>query len=169
MTALRTSLSREERLALDREKYANDPVAQQARRDRHARYRERHRENHRRWYEANRDERIEADRRWRAENPDKARAKARRQNRRKRLGRNAESVEYATIVMADPCVYCGQPAEHLDHINAKARGGSNEWTNLTGACADCNIRKGDAPLLMALLRRPLRQNQPHPTPAPSTL
>lgn len=158
MTALRTCLSREDRLALDRERYANDPAAQQARRDRHARYRERHSENHRRWYEANRDARLEAIRAWRHENPEKARDVARRQNRRKRLGRNAEAVEWATIVMADPCVYCGQPSEHLDHIQAKAHGGSNEWTNLTGACADCNVRKGDAPLLIALLRqaRPLK-------------
>lgn len=158
MTSLRISRSPETpeehqaRLARDRERYANSPKAQRERRERHARHRERHSENHRRWYEANRAERLEANYEWRMNNPEKARDLARRQNTRKRLGRNADSVAWAHVVLADPCAYCGEPSKHVDHIEAKSRGGSNEWMNLTGACAECNIRKANAPLLIALLR-----------------
>ena len=39
------------------------------------------------------------------------------------------------------CVYCGKPAQHLDHIYPKSRGGSNDESNLVPACANCNISK----------------------------
>lgn len=40
------------------------------------------------------------------------------------------------------CVYCGAPAEHMDHVIPKAQGGSDDPTNLVPACASCNIKKG---------------------------
>lgn len=153
----RTPEVREARLAAQRAEYAADEHAQQLRRKRHARASERHSANHRRWYVENRAERIEANRRWRAENPEKARAHARLRNFRKRGGMDAEAIEYAAIVLADPCVYCGGIAEHVDHIEPLAHGGAGEWMNLAGACASCNGAKRDTPLLRFLLRR----NQPH--------
>jgi 5-methylcytosine-specific restriction endonuclease McrA len=43
------------------------------------------------------------------------------------------------------CVYCGdRPVERLaiEHIVPRARGGSDDLTNLTLACQPCNSRKG---------------------------
>lgn len=63
------------------------------------------------------------------------------------------SVEWAYIVMGDPCAYCGNPMEHIDHVDAVARGGHGEWDNLTAACAECNASKGAKPLLEFLRYR----------------
>lgn len=55
----------------------------------------------------------------------------------------------------DPCAYCGAHAEAIDHIEPVGGGGRNHWSNLTGACHNCNQRKGTRPLLSFLLARPL--------------
>lgn len=48
------------------------------------------------------------------------------------------------------CQYCGAPAPevmlHVDHIEAVARGGTNDLTNLITACEGCNLGKSDKPL-----------------------
>lgn len=41
------------------------------------------------------------------------------------------------------CVYCGQRADTIDHVRPRSRGGLHTWTNVVGACARCNHRKGD--------------------------
>jgi 5-methylcytosine-specific restriction endonuclease McrA len=43
------------------------------------------------------------------------------------------------------CVYCGASNTQLqvEHIIPRARGGSNRASNLTLACAPCNVRKGN--------------------------
>lgn len=45
------------------------------------------------------------------------------------------------------CAYCGAPAESLDHIVPKAKGGLTVRANLTPACLPCNRRKGDAEVI----------------------
>lgn len=40
------------------------------------------------------------------------------------------------------CQYCGAPAEHVDHIIPRRRGGSDDEDNLVAACARCNLSKG---------------------------
>jgi 5-methylcytosine-specific restriction endonuclease McrA len=40
------------------------------------------------------------------------------------------------------CAYCGDPAEHLDHVVAISRGGADAAHNLLPACAPCNLSKG---------------------------
>lgn len=40
------------------------------------------------------------------------------------------------------CVYCGKPAEHMDHVMPKSRGGSDDPSNLVPACSSCNWSKG---------------------------
>lgn len=37
------------------------------------------------------------------------------------------------------CQYCGDRAEHLDHIVPYSKGGDNSATNLVAACATCNF------------------------------
>lgn len=110
-------------------------------------------------------------RRWRAENPDEARRVRREHmatygpeyrqrwnhyNRLRRLGMappDELADEYARVLRGDPCCYCGDPMEHVDHIEPIARGGSGAWDNLTAACAACNQRKNARPLLVFMLDR----------------
>ena len=41
------------------------------------------------------------------------------------------------------CQYCGSPAENLDHIVPRSKGGSHTWENVVAACRPCNTRKED--------------------------
>lgn len=41
------------------------------------------------------------------------------------------------------CAYCGGPAETVDHVVPRSRGGDSSWLNLVGACVPCNHRKAD--------------------------
>lgn len=70
---------------------------------------------------------------------------------------------YKEGLLLDPCAYCGmdkdtpkafgQPGPVLDHIDARARGGEDHWSNFTGACWRCNTSKRDKTLLSYLLYR----------------
>ena len=40
------------------------------------------------------------------------------------------------------CQYCRSPAESLDHVVPKARGGKHTWENVVACCRRCNVRKG---------------------------
>ena len=39
------------------------------------------------------------------------------------------------------CQYCGRPAENVDHVFPKSRGGEHSWENVVAACWRCNSRK----------------------------
>ena len=41
------------------------------------------------------------------------------------------------------CQYCGRPAENVDHVMPRSRGGAHAWENVVAACRRCNSRKGD--------------------------
>jgi 5-methylcytosine-specific restriction endonuclease McrA len=41
------------------------------------------------------------------------------------------------------CAYCAGPAETIDHVHPRSRGGVHEWTNVAAACARCNHGKAD--------------------------
>ena len=41
------------------------------------------------------------------------------------------------------CVYCGAPADTVDHVVPYARSQDNSLDNLVAACRSCNSRKGD--------------------------
>jgi hypothetical protein len=73
-----------------------------------------------------------------------------------KLGVSTEAVErreWAKVLAADPCAYCGAvaPAGTVDHIVASARDGGDTTENLTGACLACNSGKCATPLLLFLL------------------
>jgi 5-methylcytosine-specific restriction endonuclease McrA len=59
------------------------------------------------------------------------------------------------------CQYCGRPAENVDHVVPRSKGGSHTWDNVVAACKPCNSRKENrSPSEVGLnLRRPPRQ--PH--------
>lgn len=58
--------------------------------------------------------------------------------------------EWAAILRADPCSYCGNPGGTIDHIRPLAGYGGGHWTNLAGACQRCNGEKSDLSLLLYL-------------------
>ena len=39
------------------------------------------------------------------------------------------------------CQYCSGPAESIDHVMPKSRGGLHVWENVVAACRRCNLRK----------------------------
>ncbi len=39
------------------------------------------------------------------------------------------------------CQYCGRPAENVDHVIPKSRGGGHTWDNVVAACRPCNSSK----------------------------
>jgi 5-methylcytosine-specific restriction endonuclease McrA len=41
------------------------------------------------------------------------------------------------------CQYCGAPAENLDHVIPRSKGGPHTWENVVAACRRCNTRKED--------------------------
>ena len=41
------------------------------------------------------------------------------------------------------CQYCGGPAESIDHVMPRSKGGPHSWENVVACCRSCNIRKGD--------------------------
>jgi len=40
------------------------------------------------------------------------------------------------------CIYCGENADQVDHVIARARGGNNDESNLVASCKRCNTLKG---------------------------
>jgi 5-methylcytosine-specific restriction endonuclease McrA len=55
------------------------------------------------------------------------------------------------------CQYCTAPAEGIDHVVPRSRGGEHVWENVVAACRPCNTAKRDRLLSetsMTLRRRP---------------
>ncbi|MFT7600292.1 MAG: 5-methylcytosine-specific restriction endonuclease McrA [Acidimicrobiales bacterium] len=59
------------------------------------------------------------------------------------------------------CQYCQGPAESIDHIQPRSRGGKHEWMNVVACCRRCNSTKGDRLLDECSLR--LRHSPTVPT------
>jgi 5-methylcytosine-specific restriction endonuclease McrA len=39
------------------------------------------------------------------------------------------------------CQYCNRPAENIDHVIPRSRGGEHTWENVVASCRPCNARK----------------------------
>ncbi|HUF33384.1 MAG TPA: HNH endonuclease [Acidimicrobiales bacterium] len=55
------------------------------------------------------------------------------------------------------CQYCSAPAESIDHVVPRAKGGLHVWENVVAACRPCNTSKRDRDLAdtaMVLRRTP---------------
>jgi 5-methylcytosine-specific restriction endonuclease McrA len=60
------------------------------------------------------------------------------------------------------CQYCGGPAENIDHVLPRSRGGLHTWDNVVACCRRCNVHKGDrlpAEVGLNLIRRPAPPNR----------
>ena len=56
-------------------------------------------------------------------------------------------VRYAVIkANHGVCFYCGDKAEHIDHIIPRSGWGSDKLTNLIPSCKACNLAKGKSRL-----------------------
>lgn len=79
---------------------------------------------------------------WRKANPERASAQG-RASWMARRARDGAAVSPLVIekILKNPCVYCGAPPEHVDHIRPVARGGTNHEDNLVPACRSCNFSK----------------------------
>ena len=57
----------------------------------------------------------------------------------------AVAVNRRTVFARDSqrCQYCGAPAESIDHVLPRSRGGQHSWDNVVAACRRCNTRKED--------------------------
>ncbi|WP_027345397.1 HNH endonuclease [Hamadaea tsunoensis] len=58
------------------------------------------------------------------------------------------------------CVYCAGPAETIDHVMPKSKGGGHHWENVVAACARCNHTKGDKTLNELGWRLPVQPSIP---------
>ena len=60
------------------------------------------------------------------------------------------------------CQYCGGPAENIDHVLPRSRGGLHTWDNVVACCRRCNVHKGDrlpGEVGLNLIRRPAPPNR----------
>lgn len=64
-----------------------------------------------------------------------------------------DAVDYLSVILADPCVFCGAPSDSVDHIVPVSGGGTGDWDNVAPACMRCNAAKNNRPLLSFMLRR----------------
>jgi 5-methylcytosine-specific restriction endonuclease McrA len=62
---------------------------------------------------------------------------------------------------AHRCQYCNRPAENLDHVIPRSRGGEHTWENVVAACRPCNTRKENRLLHETDLRLRRRPVAPH--------
>lgn len=111
------------------------------------------------WYQDNRAAVIKKVADWRTSNLERARASERDTVRRQRSADPLDqgpTPAYLRALELDPCAYCGAfswPRGQVDHITPSANGGTNDWTNLIGACPSCNKAKGNRHVLAFLAQR----------------
>lgn len=151
--------NREKILAKERKRYADNLEKE---RERSRKYRannpDKRLESQRNLRTKHHDKYLECNRKYRAENIEKTRAAVRKYaaanpdvhraaaHRRRISIKNSTSVaptaKQITELMKDPCVYCGLPSEHMDHVIPLSRGGEHTLDNVVPACAKCNFSKG---------------------------
>ena len=59
------------------------------------------------------------------------------------------------------CQYCSRPAENIDHVVPRSRGGTHSWDNVVASCRACNSRKEDRLLSESGLRLRRPPRAPH--------
>ena len=72
-----------------------------------------------------------------------------------------ETRQYLLEKWGRDCAYCGKPGLKLqvEHIQPKAKGGSNRISNLTLSCEACNLKKGTQDIKDFLKKDPDRLNK----------
>lgn len=94
-------------------------------------------------YRANNPERAAAaGKAWRQRNKEWARAKAHKRRVKLQASQFIVTIEETKKFYTLPCFYCGDKAEHIDHVIPISRGGQHKIGNLVAACKSCNLSKG---------------------------
>ena len=105
-------------------------------------YRNKNRENLRLKAVEYRKEAWDVNKVWRTNNRDKIRLTAHRRRARIRDAKiNSVTSKDIKQLLSKPCIYCGEKAEHVDHVVPLSRGGSHSLGNLAPSCQICNLRK----------------------------
>ncbi len=103
---------------------------------------EAHNARNRAEYERNKETHRQKFLRWRRTEKGLLHYRLAQQVHHKKLkGQDKVTKQYASLLVNDPCSYCGGPGGVIEHIQSSARGGGTGWMNLTAACASCNARK----------------------------
>lgn len=122
---------------------------------------ERDRANMTAWHEAHPTYRATSYRKWMREHPDEAKAHDARRRARKLnapgRGVTADDLRELKATSLGLCAYClRQRKLTVDHVEALARGGAHDPSNLVMACQPCNSRKRDRGVLcmLSILKTP---------------
>ena len=84
----------------------------------------------------------EKERRYGQENREKVRLQAAKRRARKKNNKVFKVIDKdLRKLLNDPCIYCGGPAEHIEHKIPISRGGPHGIGNLAPSCANCNLTK----------------------------
>jgi 5-methylcytosine-specific restriction endonuclease McrA len=76
------------------------------------------------------------------------------------FGKRGATPKYLNIISKDPCVFCGEASNTIEHIEPKRLGllvnkltgfSRNHWTNIAPSCEKCNHEKGGKRLLRFLV------------------
>lgn len=82
-------------------------------------------------------------RNWSLNHPENSRLKAaKRRALKKENGVFQVTKKDIARMLKKPCVYCGAPSEHIDHVVPIIKGGRHSIGNMAPACAFCNVSKG---------------------------
>lgn len=110
----------------------------------HARHRERHLQQRRDRYQAEREVLLAEKKAWALANPEKVALTARIKRQRKRAAGTLTATEWRSVLdrHGHLCLCCGSddPAT-IDHVVPLSRGGSNTIDNVQPLCNGCNMRK----------------------------
>lgn len=119
-------------------------------------YRENNPEKVRAWkhadYERASDAYKERTRQWNEANRERRRSHQRAYKERMAAVDHASVAEYTEILRRDPCCYCGDAMDVIDHIDPLKLSSDHSPDNLTAACAPCNSDKRAKPLLIWMLQ-----------------
>ncbi len=92
-------------------------------------------------------------RNWFAANPEKREEYAKSKKIRAASNKNPLTQEWVQILLKDPCFYCGNSCESIDHVTPVSRNGTDDVTNIMGVCKECNSSKKDKNLFEFLIAK----------------
>jgi hypothetical protein len=78
---------------------------------------------------------------------DRYKQKKRLKDNKRARSKSNRAGQYAIIIARDPCCYCGQISNTLDHISPMVSGGKTHADNLAACCYQCNEAKAKNSLL----------------------
>ncbi len=108
-------------------------------------YAETHRQNVKRWRDANPDKKSLSDKKWYYANLDKVAAKNHKRRTAGDRHFTSEDISNKLLEQLGLCYYCCtniSNSYHVEHMIPISRGGGNEPENIVLSCAFCNLSKG---------------------------